>query len=70
MPHTAPRKTNDSAIARLRMERGLTQAQLAEMIGCPRQTIARWETGVRTPNLSYLTRLARALECSIDDFVQ
>lgn len=70
MPRTAPRKTNDSAIARLRIDRGLTQARLAEMIGCPRQTIARWETGARVPRLTYLVKLSRALGCSLDEFAQ
>ena len=36
----APRRTNDSPLARLRMERGMTQGQLAEMIGC-RQDMPR-----------------------------
>ena len=67
---TGPRRTNDSPIARIRLDRGLTQAQLAEMIGCPRQTIARWETGVRVPSLTYLVKLSRALGCSLDEFAQ
>ena len=67
---TAPRHTNDSTIARLRMERGLTQTQLAELIGCPQQTITRWETGQRNPGMKSLVKLARALECTLDDLVE
>lgn len=33
-----------------REARGLTQAQLAELIGVHRVTLARWETGTRIPH--------------------
>lgn len=42
-----PRKTNDSQIARLRMERGLTQGQLTEKIGCRQKDVSRWESGTK-----------------------
>lgn len=64
-----PRRTNDSAIARLRIARGLTQAQLAELIGCHQQSINKWETGVCKPGMQSLIKLSRALGCSIDDLI-
>lgn len=67
---SAPRRTNDSAIARLRIARGLTQTQLAEMIGCPQQSINKWETGVRKPGMQSLIKLSRAFGCSIDDLIR
>ena len=30
----------------LRKEKGLTQEQLAEMVGVAQRTVSRWETGV------------------------
>ena len=66
---TAPRHTNDSAIARLRIARGLTQAQLAELIGCHQQAVNKWETGLRKPGMQSLIKLSRALGCSIDELV-
>jgi transcriptional regulator with XRE-family HTH domain len=45
-------------IARLRA--GLTQQQLAIRSGHPRETIARWETGVQEPALSTLSDLVEA----------
>ena len=42
----APRPTNDSPIARRRLALGLTQAQLADIIGCYAKDICRWEKGV------------------------
>ena len=48
-------------IARLRIRRGLTQAQLAEMVSVCEVTIARVESGSRIPSLSLLRRIAEAL---------
>ena len=67
---TAPRKTNDSALARLRMERGLTQGQLAEKAGCYSKDISRWETGVCKPGTVSLIKLAAALDCTIDELLK
>lgn len=66
---TSPRRTNDSPIARLRMERGFTQGQLAEMVGCYPKDISRWETGERNPGTKSLIALAKALGCSIEDLI-
>lgn len=67
---TTPRKTNDSLIARLRIERGLTQAQLAEMVGCHPRYISQWENRSKLPGSRYLARLAEALDCSTDDIIR
>lgn len=69
MKATSPRKTNDSTIARLRLARGLTQGQLADMVGCYAKDISRWETGARRPGSVSLIKLARALGCSLDDLI-
>ena len=53
-------------VARLRMLRGLTQAQLAEMVGTRQPSIARLENGSSTPSLSFLTRIADALDAKIE----
>lgn len=66
---TQPRKTNSSSIARKRMERGLTQGQLAKMVGCLNKDISRWETGAVTPRADALVKIAAALECTIDEIV-
>lgn len=59
--YSLPRHTNDSIIAQLRIQRGMTQAQLAEAIGTSQQQLAQWENGGRKPKLAALTRLAQAL---------
>ena len=53
-------------IARLRIQRGLTQTQLAEMVGTRQPSIARLENGTSVPSLSFLDRLAKALDAKIE----
>jgi transcriptional regulator with XRE-family HTH domain len=48
-------------IAVLRKKQGLTQAQLAEMVGVEQPTVQRWETGKREPDYEALLTLADAL---------
>jgi transcriptional regulator with XRE-family HTH domain len=43
-----------------RQRAGLTQQQLADRSGHPRETIARWETGAREPSLANLRTLVEA----------
>ena len=70
-PRKGPRnRKNESALARLRMEHGLTQGQLAEMVGCYPKDISRWETGERNPGAKSLVALAKALGCSMEDLIQ
>jgi transcriptional regulator with XRE-family HTH domain len=48
-----------------RQRTGLTQQQLADRSGHPRETIARWETGAREPSLSSLRKLAEASDLDL-----
>ena len=54
-----------AAIRRLREERGLTQAQLAEMISVSDKAVSKWETGKGLPDLTLLDPLAKALGVSL-----
>ena len=53
-------------VARLRILRGLTQAQLAEMVGTRQPSIARLENGSSKPSLSFLEKVAEALDAKIE----
>ena len=56
--------TKDLFAARLkelRMERNLTQRQLAEMMMVSNGTVGNWESGIRLPDITMLTRLAECL---------
>lgn len=49
-----------------RVDRGLTQDQFAAQVGVSRSAVAQWETG-RTGQLTgNLSRIARALEVSVE----
>ena len=48
-------------VVRLRMMRGLTQEQLAALVGTKQPSIARLESGTLTPNLSFLRRVVEVL---------
>lgn len=53
-------------IVRLRIARGLTQAQLAERVGTTQSSIARLESGSREPSLSFLRRVVKALDGQLE----
>jgi DNA-binding XRE family transcriptional regulator len=53
-------------IVRLRMQRGLTQAQLSEMIGTRQPSVARLENGTSLPSLTYPQKTATALNAKIE----
>lgn len=69
MDDKKPRKTNDSFLAQMRREKGLTQSELAAKIGCYAKDVSRWENGVRTPGAESLAKLAAALGCTSDDII-
>ena len=48
-------------VTRLRIARGLTQEQLAELVGTKQSSIARLESGKSEPRLSFLRRVVEAL---------
>jgi transcriptional regulator with XRE-family HTH domain len=53
-------------VARLRIRRGLTQKQLAELVGTRQSSIARLERGVTPPSLSFLSKVAAALGARVE----
>jgi transcriptional regulator with XRE-family HTH domain len=54
----------------IRVQAGLTQESLAIAAGLDRSYIGELERGQRNPSLEVLLKLARALGCSLDDFVR
>ena len=56
-------------IKETRKKRGLTQKQLAELLGVKQQNISDWERGERSPSIKNLKKLAEILNCQIDDLV-
>lgn len=56
-------------IRQLREEAGFTQQQMAERSDIPRPTWASLESGAANPTLSVLTRVAAALQVSIEELI-
>ena len=53
-------------IKQWRYDHYVTQQQLADRIGCPRNTLQCWETGRRSPGCEVLAELCRAMNVSAD----
>lgn len=51
----------------LRTERDWTQAALAERVGVSRKTVNTVENGVFVPSTTLALKLARALDCRVED---
>ena len=60
----------ENTLRRLRKEKGLTQVQLAEKAHVPRSVIARHETGRTELSTKNLTKIAGALDCSMEDVLK
>ena len=50
----------------LRIEKRLSQEQVAKSIGVSQAAIARWEKGVQIPNIDYAILIARFFNVSTD----
>ena len=59
-----------SNIAALRKEKGLTQEQLASIIGVSAPAVSKWETGNSYPDITLLCPLARDLGTHVDTLLQ
>ena len=53
-------------VAERRVERGLSQRELAELVGTTQSAIARLERGGRPPRIDTLLRIADALDCDLN----
>ena len=54
-----------NTIKSIREAKGITQTQLAEMIGVTGKAVSKWETGKGLPDISLLQPLATALDISV-----
>ena len=53
----------------VRLEKGMTQQELAKLTDLAQATIADYERGKKYPHLNNLKELARRLHCSPDDLM-
>lgn len=52
-----------------RTKAGLSQRELADKLFVSQQMVGAMETGIKTPSMNMLIRLAEVLDCSINDLV-
>lgn len=53
----------------LRSEKGITQEQLAEILGVSARTVSRWETGSNLPDLSILVQISEYYNVEIKEIL-
>ena len=64
----APKASIQNQVRRLRFENGeMTQQELAECIGCTRQTVIMLEQGRYVPSLALALKISRAFGVPVDD---
>jgi molybdate-binding protein/DNA-binding XRE family transcriptional regulator len=61
------KETVSSHLRRIRLDRGLSQAQLADRVSVSRQTVNAIETGKYAPATELSLRLAQVLGCRVED---
>ena len=57
-------------IKELRIEKGLTQMQLAKLIGSSQKAIDYWERSVNEPKASYIVAIVKVFGISFDEFFE
>ena len=54
-------------IKQMRLERNLTQEQMAEQLGVSRQAVSNWENNKNLPDLELIISMSRLFSVSLDD---
>lgn len=57
-------------IKELRREKGLSQAELGDLVGAEGNLVSRWERGASTPSHYYMVKLSEVFDKPIDYFVK
>jgi transcriptional regulator with XRE-family HTH domain len=57
-------------IKKLRVNKELTQLELAEACGVTQGTVAQWEKGICFPKSGKIPALCRVLECDCDELLK
>ena len=56
-------------IRALRLDKGLTQKQLGELIGVSGKAVSKWETGCGYPDISIIPALSKALDVNAEGLI-
>ncbi|PGA92164.1 helix-turn-helix domain-containing protein [Bacillus toyonensis] len=61
---------NNEFLREIRKEKGLTQAQVANLINLDKTSISKYESGVHCPSLRVLVLYSEAFDISIEKFIR
>lgn len=62
-------ETIGNRISKYRKEKGLTQEELANLLGVSAQAVSKWENDVSCPDISLLPQLCKVLGVSADELL-
>lgn len=68
-PEAAQDENLGRMLRRLRLAAGLTQAEVAAIVGCDQRAVSHWEVGGRVPSVTYLAAIARAFNLDVHDLI-
>ena len=63
------KETMGKRISDLRKQKGMTQEQLAQLVGVTPQAVSKWENDLSCPDISILPQLAEALGVTTDELL-
>ncbi len=64
------KQTLGMMIASLRKENGMTQLELAEMMGVTDKAVSKWERDLTCPDVNSIPKLAEIFDISVDELMQ
>jgi transcriptional regulator with XRE-family HTH domain len=56
-------------IRKIRLERGMTQKELARCLNVTPNAVTQWEKGTRNPSLNNVKKMAEILHCTTDEIL-
>jgi len=62
-------ETIGSRISKFRKEKGMTQEELANIMGVSAQAVSKWENDASCPDISLLPELAKVLDITTDELL-
>ena len=64
------KKTLGMMIASMRKENGMTQLELAELMGVTDKAVSKWERDLSCPDVNTIPKLAEVFGISVDELMQ
>lgn len=61
---------NLNSIRSIRLNKKITQNEIARLLEIDRSTVTKWESGESLPRADKLPELAKILNCTVDDLLK